>query len=194
MPDKIVSMRRHFTSSKLHELLSKDERTKFLEEILSTGEDTKHLLSIIKQEETEDLEPESVLVQAFAWDTSLYGEGYWKAIYARVASERVGTKSKDDVVKSNISAATFDKMRDTLEMYLTSIGYRHKSLHDDDRHIFVSKDRKTQVSMNNGYIHVLGKPVTAHSILYSEIQEMSLVDYEIIITLKNGCIVTITGV
>ena len=83
-PDKIVSMRRHFTASKLHELLSKDERTKFLEEILSTGEDTKHLLSIIKQEETEDLEPESVIVQAFPWNTSLYGEGYWKAIYARV--------------------------------------------------------------------------------------------------------------
>lgn len=193
MPDKIVSMRRHFTSSKLHELLSRDERTKFLEEILSTGEDTKHLDSIIKQEETEDLEPESVLVQAFPWSTSLYGEGYWKAIYARVASERTGTISKDDVVKSNMSAATFDKIRDTLEMYLTIIGYRHKSLHDEDKHVFVSRDRKTQVSINNGYIHVLGKPVTAHSILYSEVQEISFVDSEIIITLKNGCVVTVIG-
>ena len=36
-----------------------------------------------------------------------------------LASERTGTVSKDDVVKSNMSAATFDKMRDTLEMYLT---------------------------------------------------------------------------
>lgn len=191
MPDKINTMRKHFTSSKLHELLVPDERTKFLEEILSTGEDHKYLDEIIRQEEQEDLEPESVLVQAFSWEDSRYGEGYWKTIYARVASERSVTMSKDNVVKSNISAATFDRIQEILEMRLTTLGYRHRSLHDDDKHNFVSKDKKTTIITANGYIHVIGKKVSAHTILYSEVKEISLADNEIIITLKNGCIISI---
>lgn len=190
MAENISALRRHFTASALHALLSSDERTKFLEEVMSLGQGCDYLDSIIHLEDEEQLPPEGLIEHAFAWNESLYGEAYWKAIHARVASS--GTKSKDEVIKGIVEGYTFERVQEKLEAYLKVLGYRHASMHDEDKHVFLSSTKAVRVATSNGYLHIASKHVSAHTIVYSDIREMKLIDDTIVITLQSGSIVLVS--
>ncbi len=134
--------------------------------------------------------PEALIEHAFSWAESLYGEAYWKSIYARVSAE--ATKSKDEVVQGLLDGYTFERLQDKLETFLKVISYRRASLHADDLHSYVSRDRSVKVATSNGYVHIRSQNVSAHSIIYRDVKEIKLVDDTIIMTLQSGSVIMVS--